>query len=149
MNKTLPILILALFMIAGVAFYAGMKYAQGGFPQVPAEGNFQNFRNLSPEERERRFQELGANDGGSRGGLEGGPRGRGFINGEIVSKDDASISLKLQDGGSRIVFFSESTEITQTTPATLDDLSFGMRVSVTGNPNSDGSLTASTIRIGQ
>ena len=147
MKKLLPIFIITLLTATGGAFYGGMKYAESKSPR----GQFSraDFRNLSPEERERRFQELGANDGGSRGGLESGPRGRGFINGEIVSKDDASISLKLQDGGSRIVFFSESTEITQTTPATLDDLSLGMGVSVTGKPNPDGSLTASTIRIGQ
>ncbi|MDO8509639.1 MAG: hypothetical protein Q7S24_00675 [bacterium] len=44
---------------------------------------------------------------GARGGVSGTIR----INGEIIKKDQNSLIVKILDGGSKIVYFSSSTEI--------------------------------------
>ena len=53
MKKLLPIFIITLLTATGGAFYGGMKYAESKSPR----GQFSraDFRNLSPEERERKF----------------------------------------------------------------------------------------------
>lgn len=131
MNKLIPIMI-ALFLIVGAgSFYGGMKYAQS----------------KSLQGRQQIFQELGANAGGFRGGLNNGQRGGGgFTVGEIIAKDDKTITVKLQAGGSKIIFFSDSTEITKSAEGTLSDLEIGKSITVNGIVNSDGSITAQSIR---
>jgi hypothetical protein len=79
---------------------------------------------------------------GARGGMMGG-----MTSGEIVSKDDTSVTIKLTDGGSKVVFLSTSTTIGTMSTGSLDDLSTGTNVIVVGSTNADGSVTASTIQI--
>lgn len=72
--------------------------------------------------------------------------GRGVI-GEVTSKDDKSLTVKLPDGSSKIVLFSESTTFETTTKAQKSDLKTGQQVRVFGSTNSDGSLTANSIML--
>lgn len=136
-KKYVPYLIT---VIVGVlAFYAGTSYASlsGGRSGLPRgiSGNMQNFANLSPEERQQRFQQLGGMMSGT------------FANGEIMNNDGKSVTVKLRDGGSKIIFFSDSTKVTKTTDGTSKDLITGKNISVSGTTNSDGSLTAESIQI--
>jgi len=147
MNKLIAIVIATAVVVGGGAFYGGMKYAQSKAPQGRlSQADFQNLQNFSPEERQQRLQELGANAGGFRGGQRGGNAG-GFTTGEIISKDDKSVTVKLRDGGSKIVFLSDSTEITKSAAGTLSDLEVGKNISVNGTTNSDGSITAQLIQL--
>ena len=147
MNKLIAIVIATAVVVGGGAFYGGMKYAQSKVPQGRlSQADFQNLQNFSPEERQQRLQELGANAGGFRGGQRGGNAG-GFTTGEIISKDDKSVTVKLRDGGSKIVFLSDSTEITKSAAGTLSDLEVGKNISVNGTANSDGSITAQSIQL--
>jgi len=134
-------------VVGGGAFYGGMKYAQSRNPR----GQFSraDLQNLSSEERQQRLQELGVNGGaGFRGGAGGGQRGGGgFTSGEIISKDDKSVTIKLRDGGSKIIFFSDSTEISKSAEGTSSDLEVGKSITVNGVANSDGSVTAETIQL--
>ena len=77
--------IVGVVIIGGGAFYVGTKYpgAKSGLAQ-------------------------GVNFSGQMRGGTGMGRGQGFGGttiGEIVAKDDISITVKLRDGGSKIIFF--------------------------------------------
>jgi len=133
MNKSIVIIIAVTLIVGAGAFYGGMKYAE----------------NKATAGRQQRTQQFSGNAGaGFSGGTGGGQRGGGgFISGEILSKDDKSVTVKLQDGGSKIVFLSDSTEITKSVAGALSDLEIGKNISVNGTANSDGSITAQTIQL--
>ncbi|OGE98834.1 MAG: hypothetical protein A3J05_01665 [Candidatus Doudnabacteria bacterium RIFCSPLOWO2_02_FULL_48_13] len=150
MNKLIAIVIAVAVVVGGGAFFGGMKYAESkSLRGRVSQADFQNLQNLSPEERQQRLQELGANAGaGFRGGAGGGQRGGGGLTaGEIIAKDDKSITVKLSDGGSKIIFLSDSTTISKMTDGTKSDLEIGKQVTVNGSANSDGSVTAQNIQL--
>ena len=126
MKKIIPIFIIVVLLIGAGAFYGGMLYSksQGGI------GNFHNFNGQRPGNNVR------ANGAG-----------QGFTNGEILSADDKSVTVKLPDGGSKIIFFSGTTEISKSVTGVPADLTAGLNVMASGTTNSDGSITAKTIQI--
>lgn len=155
-NKLIAIVIATAVVVGGGAFFGGIKYVESKNPRRLSQADFQNLQNLSPEERQQRLQELGANAGaGSHGGRTGSQAGGGLTSGEIISKDDPStdsgqvksVTVKLRDGGSKIVFLSDSTKITKSASGTLSDLKVGKNISVNGTVNSDGSVTAQSIQL--
>lgn len=85
--------------------------------------------------------------GGRTGGQNGGMMGRGGVIGTVLSMDDKSVTVKLQDGSSKIVLFSDSTAYSNTVSSTKADLKTGETVAVFGTTNSDGSVTASNVQI--
>ena len=157
MNKLLPIIIVVAVIIGGGAFYGGMKYTEN----KSSTGQFSrgNFQNLSSEEREQRFQGFGANVSGTFGGdhergsgFRGGRFGTGSdgprsLIGEVISQSDDSLTIKLSDGSTKIVFVSDSTQITKSVEGSLDDFSKGEQIFVGGTENPDGSWTAKTIQL--
>jgi len=135
MNKSL-IKIITIVIVVGVgAFYGGMKYGQ-------TNSSSSNVQNLSAGQGQQ-FRG-GAGGTGRRTGAQNGGQ---FIGGEIINKDDKSITVKLQDGGSKIIFFSTTTNIGKTTEGVAGDLEVGKQVTVNGSANSDGSVTAQSIQI--
>lgn len=134
--------IVIIIIVAASSFYAGMKYNQS---KNPAAGQgFENFANLSPEERQARMQQFGANvSGGARVMRSDG----GFTSGEIIAKDNENITLKSQDGSSKIIFFSESTPVTKIVNGITQNLIVGQQVIVTGTTNQDGSISAQSIQL--
>lgn len=133
-KKILPMVIVLILVISSGAFYGGMKYSQS------KRGN-PNFGNLSPEQR----QQLGAN---ARGGFRSGNQeGANFTAGDIIAKDDKSVTVKLRDGGSKIIFFSDSTEVVKSVSGTASDLEIGKTITVNGTANQDGSITAQSIQL--
>ena len=83
--------------------------------------------------------------GGRRGG--GNFAGGGLVGGEILSTEEKSLTLKLRDGGSRLVFFSSGTQILKSATGTIKDFVPGEQVVVTGAENTDGSITAQSIQL--
>jgi hypothetical protein len=87
--------------------------------------------------------------GNGQPGMMGSRIGNGanLANGEIVSKDDKSITIKLRDGGSKIIFLSGTTAINKSAAGTIDDLKVGTQVTATGTTNTDGSVSAQMVQI--
>jgi hypothetical protein len=77
----------------------------------------------------------------------GGNVNGGDNSGEIILKDDISITIKLVSGGSKIIMLSESTKINKMAEGSLGDLEIGTNVTVQGTKNTDGSVTAQSIQI--
>ncbi len=94
---------------------------------------------------------MGSLPAGQRQGATGNFRGTsgGMATGEIIAKDDKSITIKLGDGGSKIVFYSASTQLQEMASTTLDNLVVGKQVVASGTANSDGSITAKSIQLRQ
>jgi hypothetical protein len=143
-KKCISITIIAVIVIGAGMFYAGMQYgtSKAKAAQVVSRGNFGGA--------------AGANGGQRSGGAQGGQAGQragggvaggGFVNGSVISKDNTSITVKAQDGSSKIVFFSDSTTIGKTTSGSASDLNTGQQVMINGKANSDGSVTAQNIQI--
>lgn len=137
MKKILPVIIIIVLAVGAGAFYRGIKYAESKSPQAKFTGaDFQKFGGATAlGERENRGQ-FGA--GASPGSLSG----------EIISQSQDSLTIKLANGSTKIVFVSESTQITKSIEGNLTDLSEGEQIFVGGTENSDGSYTAKTIRLG-
>ncbi len=126
--KTNIIIIIAVIVVVAVgSFFLGMLTSGGKGPR----GNFgQNGFNSADRQTATGLQNRA-----------------GAINGDIISKDDASVTVKMRDGGSKIVLYSISTEISKFASGTIDDLVVGKTIIVSGQTNQDGSVTAKTIQL--
>lgn len=131
MNKTLLSILVVAVVVGSGAFYGGMKYAE----------------NKAISDRQQRIQQFSGSGTGSRNGGSGNRTAGGFTSGEILSKDDKSITIKMRDGGSKIIFFSNTTEVGKFINGTPGDFEVGKNVSVNGAANSDGSITAQSIQL--
>jgi len=118
-----------IILVGATSFYGGMKYGQGTNPS----------RNRMTGQLPGQFQGRNANDN-TKGNIN-------FAVGEIINKDDKSITIKLQDGGSKIIFYSTSTTINKMADGTTDDLTVGQTVTANGTANTDGSVTAQSIQV--
>lgn len=130
MRTLVPILCVLLGL--GVGFFGGYQYRNYRLNQARATGANGNFQ---------RFM------GNRNGGQGGGMMFRGGVFGSILSVDNNGITVKLQDGSSKIVLFSTSTTYANTVKATQTDLKVGQNVAVIGATNSDGSVTATNVQI--
>jgi len=69
------------------------------------------------------------------------------ISGEIFNIDDSSITVKLADGSSRIVLFTDKTIFNKTATVQKSELQVGEKIGVFGTANTDGSVTAQNIQL--
>lgn len=125
MNKNLIITILLVVIVGAGGFFSGRKYQQGKQPT---------------------FNRQFGRGTGAQGDVNR-PAAFRPVNGDIIASDDKSITVKLQDGSSKIVLFSNSTTINKASEATTADLTVGQKVTVFGMANSDGSVTAQNIQL--
>ena len=128
MQKTIIGAVVAVIIVGGGAFYAGMVYRKG---QAPQHGQFGT------------GQFAGRTGAGARG-----TAGGSFTAGQIVSSANGSITIQAAMGSStEIVLISNSTQILKSVSGSMSDLTQCANVVVTGSMNSDGSLTAQSIQI--
>jgi len=132
MKNNMLIMIVIVILVAAGAFFAGMKYQESKRSNVA--GQFGEFQ------RQRAGSFSGTGGGGSRMGFRP-------VNGEIISSDDKSITVKLTDGSSKIILVSDKTQINKAEKANLIDLKTGEQVAVFGSENTDGSVTAQNIQL--
>jgi hypothetical protein len=129
MKNNYLITIIIAVVVAGVAFFGGMKY--------------QEAKTLSGNQFTRGMNGQGSlRTGGNRGGTMGGA-----TIGEIVSLDSNSMAVKTQDNSTKIVIFSDKTTISKTDTASKSALKTGEKIAVFGISNSDGSVTAQNIQL--
>ena len=138
MKKLLPV-VLIIIIVGASAFYGGMKYGQS-----KSTGGFSN---LTPEQRQQRFGQMGVNISGPMPGRTGNRAGANFVSGEIIAKDGQSVTVKMRDNGSKIIFYSDATEISKFASGASSDLEIGKTVTANGTANSDGSITAQSIQL--
>jgi hypothetical protein len=88
------------------------------------------------------------NGGNGTNGANGTVRRGSAVSGSIIAADSSSITVKTNDGSTKIVLVSSSTNVTKVSEGGLSDLTTGQEVAVTGTTNSDGSVSASRIQLG-
>jgi len=121
----LPILIITVLVVGGGSFYGGMKYQQASGTSA-------------------RSQQFG---NGQQRSASGNKSFGGMTSGEVLSKDDKSITVKLRDGGSKIILTSDSTTVSKSATGAMSDIEIGKTIMVNGTTNTDGSITAKSIQI--
>jgi hypothetical protein len=135
MKKNLFVFLLLLVIVLVGGFLGGMKY-----------GESKALKNLTPEKMREIFQQRGgqffAQNQGQRQRA-----GQNFLSGQVISKDEKSLTVKLPDGSTKIIFLSQSTQILKSAEGSIDDVQVGKEILVAGNQNTDGSLTARTIQV--
>jgi len=88
------------------------------------------------------------------GGAEGGTGGPGGAAGDITAGtitgiDGDTITLKLTDGSTVKVTSSSDTTVTTSETSSVSDLAKGDTVTVSGTKDSDGNVSATTVREGE
>lgn len=136
MKKSTVTGIIIVIIIGAIAFYGGMQYdaTKNSTSQNGYGGGIGGGPNSSQMRRN--------GSGGGRAGMNGG-----FTAGEILNKDDKSITIKTPDGGSKIIFFSSATEIGTFAKGMVSNLEVGKSVMINGKANSDGSIAAQSIQV--
>ncbi|MCX6782577.1 MAG: DUF5666 domain-containing protein [Candidatus Levybacteria bacterium] len=124
-NNILIIIVVVALVVGAGSFFAGMKYQQSKIP-AGRFGNSQDNRNGQSQQRNQGFRP---------------------VNGEIISSDDRSITVKLQDGSSKIILLTDTTSFNKSTEGSKSDLKVGEKVAVFGTNNSDGSVTAQNVQL--
>lgn len=128
-NNMLVLPIIVGIIAAGAGFFGGMKYQESKQPAF--------FRQAGNSQGRMMLQ---------RNGNTGGGNFRP-VSGEIIASDEKSITVKLQDGSSKIVFLSDNTQINKADQVTRDELKTGVIVAIFGTEGTDGTVTAQTIQL--
>jgi len=130
------IIFLVILIVAMVgSFFGGMKYQEN--KGVAKFGQMQQWQ-MQGQMQQGQRQGVSGNMTRQKGGLVGG---------QILSINDKSMVLKDRSGGSKIIFFSDTTQYLKSVSGSIGDVSVGSNITVTGNQNSDGSVTAKIIQI--
>ena len=129
-NQKIIEVIVIVLVVAGLSFLGGMKYANSKSPVNQFTNRAQN----------------GTTRTGTGTEMRGGANG-GFVSGQVLSMDAKSMTIKLNSGGSKIVFYSPTTTIEKTVSGTPTDVAVDKQVTIVGTTNSDGSINATSIQL--
>lgn len=128
MKNNLIFYILVGVISLGVGFYGGILYQKNT--------------------QQQRFSQFGMS-GGRQGQFQGRfNNGTRPVSGKIIKKDQDSITIKTQNGSTRLILLSSQTTVSKSQKTTIDELKENENVFVIGQENSDGSITAENIQIG-
>ncbi len=139
MKKHIIISAVIVIVVGAGSFYGGMKYDQSKTASARSQrvGQFTG-------------QGAAANLAGRFGGAGAGrnaANGSAFASGQIVQVGANSITVQMSDGSSKVILFSGSTQINKEATGSATDLATGKTITIQGDSNSDGSITAKTIQV--
>lgn len=132
-------------VVGGGAFFGGIKYQENAGLKAeksqytnPFSGRnqFENMRNGNTK-----------NNTTTQTGVGEKRMGNGQLTGEITSVDSSSITVKSNDGSSKIILISDKTTISKASTGQISDLKVGEKVAVFGTPNTDGSVIGSSVQL--
>lgn len=126
-NKIIGVVVVLILM--GGSFWGGMTYAKS---KTPARGTFTG--------------QFGGTAGGRAGFTRGGT-GAAATTGQVVSASGSNVTIKLASGSTQLVLLGTSTQIAKSVSGMASDLLPGTTVIITGQTNSDGSMTAQSVQI--
>lgn len=125
-------------VLAALAFFGGVQYQKGQKPSFDvgrfAAGNFPAGM-------------MGNGPAGAAGAARRVGAGRGGATGTVLSVDAQSLTMKLADGSSQIVYLPTTATYFTEQAATVADVKTGATVTIAGTPNQDGSTNAATVRV--
>lgn len=130
-KNSVIITVILVILVGAAAFFGGMRYQKS-------------------QTRSQFASQFGGASGGRFGNRQFGQRNGangGAVVGQILSTDANSMTVKLQNGSSKIVLLSNSTSINKQATGSVSDLKTGDRVAVFGTANSDGSVTAQSVQL--
>lgn len=137
MKKNILLVLIATVFIICSSFYAGVRYEKN--VKIPFESRLtaglSNIRNQSvsaPRALGNRFQR----------DAEGGN-----ISGKVVSNENNTVTVQLQNGGTKLVIVPLSAVVTKSNVVKISDITNDQYVMVSGKINTDGSITAQSIQI--
>jgi hypothetical protein len=135
--------VVILVVVAGGAFYGGMKVGQNQVIQNP----MQYLQQVRVEGGQ--FPGLGGDFPRFRGTPEPGQQGVGRLGGgsfdTVQSVEGNVVTVSREDGIVRVIT-TDTTLIQKYTSVGVDELEAGEQVIVSGSENEDGSITARSIR---
>ena len=131
--KNTKLIIGVLLIVVGIAgFFVGIKYQQSkGFSMTDIQSGNTNMGMTGRPGSERTIPNNNS----------------GMISGEIIDKDEASITVKQADESTKIILLSEDTGVSKTSEGLVDDLKTGESVMIFGQENPDGSISAANIQL--
>ena len=128
-KQHLTVWIIVTIILVGGAYYAGIKHEAG-------------------KAHSSSYSRGAGGYAGAGGGMTGRfASGTGLITGTVISKDATSITVQDKTGSTKIVLYSGSTQVLESTQGTIDNVAVGSQISAQGTQNTDGSVTASSIQI--
>jgi len=146
-KKCVIIIVVVAIVFGAGAFFGGTAYEKG---KLSSQGVLRsaNIQGANGGQRRGLGQEQGGGGAGFAGVRgNGGNANGGFVAGDIILKDDKGITVKTPDGGSKIVFFSDSTTVGKSVSGSAADLANGEQVMASGKTNADGTLATDNIQI--
>jgi hypothetical protein len=133
-NKIIAVVLIV--VAAGAGFFGGMQYQKSQRSAAFGQGQFAG----PGGQGGGGFRRFGA--GGQNANVQA-------VRGQIVSADNGTVTIKMNDGSTKLVVLSGSTNVMKATKGSSSDLTAGQDVMVFGSSNSDGSVTAQSVQVGQ
>ncbi|MFA5025979.1 MAG: hypothetical protein WC503_05730 [Candidatus Shapirobacteria bacterium] len=137
--------IVLLVVVSSAAFFGGIKYQQNKVPKINQDSRFTTDNPFNGRNQNNRNG--GTQTGTTQTGIGQKRMGSNQTLGEIINVDSKSITVKSNDGNSRIILLSDKTTVNKAMVAQISDLKMGEKVIVFGIPNTDGSISGSNIQL--
>jgi hypothetical protein len=129
-KKIVGVIILGIVLVCFGAFYMGVEYSKKIAPAIS--------NNSETSKDENTYNKTIKKDLGVKGTV---------IVGEIIKKDENSVTVQTSDGGSKIIYLEGETNLSKNTPILFSDLALKDNIVVNGLINSDNTIKARDIQL--